>query len=84
MISKLHSFPIFLIFKSQTDSNNGCEGGSVARSGWQGGGWQGGGAVGDIRVKIKLTTFCLHLSSIKFKLMFMLTFVNFQLMAWKT
>ena len=42
--------------------------------------------VGDISVKIKLTTFCLHLTLLhfKFKLMFMLTFVNFQLMVQKT
>ena len=44
--------------------------------------------VGDISVKIKLTTFCLHLTLLHFmfmfRLMFMLTFVNFQLMVQKT
>ena len=43
--------------------------------------------VGDISVKIKLTTFAYISpcsSSINFKLMFMLTFVNFQLMLQKT
>ena len=44
--------------------------------------------VGDISVKIKLTAFCLHLTLLHFKfmfkLMFMLTFVNFQFMVLKT
>ena len=42
--------------------------------------------VGHISVKIKLTAFCLHLTLLHFKLMFMfmLTFINFQLMVRKT
>ena len=42
--------------------------------------------VGHISVKIKLTALCLHLTLLhfKFKLMFMLTFINFQLMVPKT
>ena len=49
-------------------------------------GWEGGEGVGHISVKIKLTAFCLHLTLLHFKLMFMfmLTFINFQLMVWKT
>ena len=48
--------------------------------------WEGGEGVGHISVKIKLTAFCLHLTLLHFKLMFMfmLTFINFQLMVWKT
>ena len=46
----------------------------------------GGKEVGHISVKIKLTALCLHLTLLhfKFKLMFMLTFINFQLMVPKT
>ena len=42
--------------------------------------------VGHISVKIKLTTFCLHLTLLHFKLMFMfmLTLIHFQLMVQKT
>ena len=45
-----------------------------------------GEGVGHISVKIKLTAFCLHLALLHFKLMFMfmLTFINFQLMVRKT
>ena len=41
--------------------------------------WEGGEGVGHISVKIKLTAFCLHLTLLHFKLMFMfiLTFINF-------
>ena len=48
--------------------------------------WEGGEGVGHISVKIKLTTLCLHLTLLhfKFKLMSMLTFINFQLMVLKT
>ena len=74
-------FPIFLIFSSQGDNDDGREGGGVAEDA---GGKEKG--VGHISVKIKLTAFCLHLTLLHFKLMFMfmLTFINFQLMVRKT
>ena len=48
--------------------------------------WEGGEGVGHISVKIKLTAFYLHLTLLHFNLMFMfmLTFINFQLMVRKT
>ena len=77
-----HSFSNFLIFSSQGDNDDGRQGGG----GGQGCRWEGGEGVGHISVKIKLTTFCLHLTLLHFKLMFMfmLTFINFQLMVRKT
>ena len=73
-----HSFSNFLIFSSQGDNDDGRCG--------RGCRWEGGEEVGHISVKIKLTAFCLHLTLLHFKLMlmFMLTFINFQLMVQKT
>ena len=68
----MHSFPIFRD-QAESESEQGHEGGGVAKAGQK-----EGEGVGHISVKIKLTAFCMHLTcSIKFKLMFMLNFVTF-------
>ena len=46
---------LFQFFKDQAESKQGHEGGGVAKD-------TGGKEVGDISVKIKLTTFCMHLT----------------------
>ena len=51
---KPHSFSNILIFSSQGDNDDGCEGGGVAEDA----GGKGGEGVGHISVKIKLTAFC--------------------------
>ena len=76
-----HSFSNFLIFSSQGDNDDGCEGGGVAEDCRR----EEGEGVGHMSVKIKLTAFCLHLTLLHFKLMFMFmfTFINFQLIVQK-
>ena len=49
---------LFQFFRSQAESDQGCEGGGVAEDAGQ----QGGEGVGGISVKIKLTALCLHLT----------------------
>ena len=58
MTSNQRSFSNFLIFSSQSDNDDGCEGGGVAKEFR----WEGGEGIGHISVKIKLTAFCPHLT----------------------
>ena len=48
---------LFQFFRDQAESEQGCEGGGVAKAGEI-----GGEGIGHISVKIKLTAFCMHLT----------------------